>query len=209
MYFTNRFHLVKQLNDHNVVKFKDPLVEQLLIQHNPSLKQGNITLYDLAQYKNISGIFYNSDIQYFDEFKYFTGLKYIGGIGSLKDLKNNFDNCNKLKTIAIPLTISFLQYGCFVRTGLETLILPENIKIFSHDELIVSNPNLKLIIIKSDTLSLPTRGKLYFFRNHPDLKIYCKPKVYEVLYNRYIETNIQEFIPWLVKYENENELPKL
>ena len=64
MYFTNRFHLVKQLNNRNVVKFKDPLVEELLIQHNPSLKQGNITLYDLSQYKDISGIFQNTDIQY-------------------------------------------------------------------------------------------------------------------------------------------------
>ncbi len=209
MYFTNRFHLVKQLNDRNVVKFKDPLVEQLLIQHKPSLKYGNITLYDLSLYKNISGIFQNTDIQYFEEFKYFTGLKYIGGNGSLIDLKNNFNNCYKLKAITIPLTISSLYYGCFVRTSLETLILPENIKIFANDELIVSNSNLKLIIIKSNTLELLTRGRLFFFRNNPDLKIYCKPKVYEVLYNRYIETNTYDLISYLVKYENENELPKL
>lgn len=205
MYFTNRFHLMKQLNDHNVVKFKDPLVEQLLIQHNPSLKQGNITLYDLSQYKNISGIFQNSDIQYFDEFKYFTSIEYIGGTGSLLDLKNNFINCTKLKVLTFPPNIKKILYGTITITGLESLIVPSTVT-YIQSETFVSNPNLKILIFKSETLSI-SNGTYFFINNNANLKVYCKPLVYETFYNRFIQANETLLISKLVKYEN--ELPKL
>lgn len=205
MYFTNRFHLMKQLNDHNVVKFKDPLVEQLLIQHNPSLKQGNITLYDLSQYKNISGIFQNSDIQYFDEFKYFTSIEYIGGTGSLLDLKNNFINCTKLKVLTFPPNIKRILYGTITRTGLESLIVPSTVT-YIQSETFVSNPNLKILIFKSETLSI-SKETYFFINNNVNFKVYCKPLVYETFYNRFIQANDTSQISKLVKYEN--ELPKL
>lgn len=207
MYFTNRFHLVKQLNDHNVVKFKDPLVEQLLIQHNPSLKQGNITLYDLSQYKDISGIFQNTDIQYFDEFKYFTGIEYIGGSASQKDIKNNFINCTKLKVLTFPPNIKRILYGTITRTGLETLIIPSSVT-YIQSETFVSNPNLKNLIFKSETLSIGS-GVYHYLNNNSNLKVYCKPLVYEIFYQRFQQANNSGQISKLVKYENENELPKL
>lgn len=207
MYFTNRFHLVKQLNDHNVVKFKNPLVEQLLIQHNSSLKQGNITLYNLSQHKNISGIFNNTDIQYFDEFKYFTGIEYIGGSGSQTDLINNFINCTKLKVLTFPPNIKKILYGAITRTGLETLIVPPSVT-YIQSEAFVSNPNLKILIFKSETLSLG-RGTLHYLWNNEDLKVYCKPLVYETFYQQYTQNNNPAQIRKLIKYENENELPKL
>ena len=207
MYFTNIFHLVKQLNDSNVVKFKDPLVEQLLIQHNPSLKQGNITLYDLSQYKNISGIFQNSDIQYFDEFKYFTSIEYIGGSGSLLDLKNNFINCTKLKVLTFPPNIKKILYGTIARTGLESLIVPSTVT-YIQTETFVNNPNLKILIFKSETLSID-RGTYHYLNNNLNLKVYCKPLVYEIFYQQFQQANNSGQISKLVKYENENELPKL
>lgn len=198
---------MKQLNDHNVVKFKDPLVEQLLIQHNPSLKQGNITLYDLSQYKNISGIFQNSDIQYFDEFKYFTGIEYIGGQGSLLDLKNNFFNCTKLKVLTFPHNIKRILYATISRTGLESLIVPSTVT-YIQIGIFVNNPNLKILIFKSETLSI-SNGIYFFINNNVNFKVYCKPLVYETFYNRFIQANETSQISKLVKYENENELPKL
>lgn len=206
MYFTNRFHLVKQLNDHNVVKFKDPLVEQLLIQHKPSLKQGNITLYDLSQYKDISGIFQNSDIQYFDEFKYFTSIEYIGGSSSQKDLKNNFINCTKLKVLTFPPNIKKILYGTITRTSLESLIIPSAVT-YIQSETFVSNPNLKILIFKSETLSIGS-GIYHYLNNNANLKVYCKPLVYEIFYQRFQQANNSGQISKLVKYENENELPK-
>lgn len=207
MYFTNRFHLVKQLDKHNIVKFKDSLIEELLIQHNPSLKQGNITLYDLAQYKDISSIFQNTDIQYFDEFKYFTGIEYIGGSGSQKDLKNNFINCTKLKVLTFPPNIKKILYGTITRTGLESLIIPSTVT-YIQSESFVSNPNLKILIFKSETLSID-RGVYHYLNNNSGLKVYCKPTVYETFYNRFNQANNPGQISKLVKYENENELPKL
>lgn len=207
MYFTNRFHLVKQLNAHNIVKFKDPLVEQLLIQHNPSLKQKNITLYDLAQYKDISSIFQNSDIQYFDEFKYFTGIEYIGGSGTLLDLKNNFIDCTKLKVLTFPPNIKRILYGTITRTGLESLIVPSTVT-YIQPETFVGNPNLKILIFKQETLSI-SNGTYFFINNNVNLKVYCKPLVYETFYNRFIQANETLQISKIVKYENENELPKL
>ena len=198
---------MKQLNDHNVVKFKDPLVEQLLIQHNPSLKQGNITLYDLAQYKNISGIFQNTDIQYFDEFKYFTGIEYIGGSDSYKDLKNNFINCTKLKVLTFPPSIKRILYGTIARTGLESLIIPSSVT-YIQTETFVNNPNLKILIFKSETLSID-RGTYHYLNNNLNLKVYCKPLVYEIFYQQFQQANNSGQISKLVKYENENELPKL
>lgn len=207
MYFTNRFHLVKQLNDRNVVKFKDPLVEQLLIQHRPSLKYGNITLYDLSQYKDISGIFQNSDIQYFDEFKYFTSIEYIGGSDSYKDIKNNFINCTKLKVLTFPPNIKRILYGTITKTSLETLIIPSSVT-YIQSETFVSNPNLKILILKSETLSI-SNSSYFFINNNVNFKVYCKPLVYETFYNRFIQANETPQISKLVKYENENELPKL
>lgn len=201
MYFTNRFHLVKQLDKHNIVKFKDSLIEELLIQHNPSLKQGNITLYDLAQYKDISSIFQNTDIQYFDEFKYFTGIEYIGGSGSQKDLKNNFINCTKLKVLTFPPNIKKILYGTITRTGLESLIIPSTVT-YIQSETFVSNPNLKILIFKSETLSID-RGVYHYLNNNSGLKVYCKPLVYETFYNRFIQANETLLISKLVKYENE------
>lgn len=203
MYFTNRFHLVKQLNDHNVVKFKDPLVEQLLIQHNPSLKQGNITLYDLAQYKNINDIFYMSKIQYFDEFKYFTGITYIGGY-------KHFQDCYKLKTLTLPPSIKYFYNYSITGTLLKTIVISTNQKITIQSNTIINNHNLKTIIIKADDIAIPYSNEYTFFQdNHYDLKIYCKPKVYYKLVNVYIDHIYRTGIDQLVKYENENELPKL
>ena len=192
---------------YNVVSFEDPLVEDLLIQHNSTLIKGKITLYQLSQYKNISNIFYKSNITSFDEFKYFTGLTYIGGTGSKSDLVNNFNDCLQLRKITVPPNITRILYGSFSLSGIETLIIPKTVN-YIQSESIISNKSLKIIIFEGDDINISS-GNYFFIRNHSDLKIYIKPKVYEKFYNRFSGSNSSEQRKFLIKYENDTELPKI
>lgn len=109
----------KELDD-KYIKFEDPEVFRILMEHGVSSDGIGITKEDAEKVTDIGTWFKGSIITSFDEFEFFNNVKKVS--------EGAFSHCNKLVSIIIPKYVNILPFLTFdYCTGLERVVLPDNI----------------------------------------------------------------------------------
>lgn len=149
---TNVSDIDKESDTNIFLIFKDPEIQELLLGDYGEFEPADGSIYTksdaIEDSKAIADVDFerNDAIKSFDELKYFIDMPYIGwgqfkqcinlesielppNITRIKD--NAFENCIKLKRVALPYTGMLKEIGCmaFANTAIEELEIPEGVEI--------------------------------------------------------------------------------
>ena len=118
------------------IEFRDNLVKSICVANWDTNGDGELSGGEAAAVTSIPyGTFSGKTIQYFDEFQYFTGLTSSSSLVHKEerdegeyDYYGTFYNCNRLKSITLPSTLTTIGIACFREcTALTDITIPSSV----------------------------------------------------------------------------------
>ena len=142
------------------IAFRDSKVKDICVAIWDTNQDGELSIGEAAAVTLIPyGIFNGTEIEYFDEFKFFTGLTSALGykmelVDGKYDYYGTFYDCEKLKSITLPSTLTTIPCGCFrLCTALEEITIPSSVSVI-HSVAFLDCENLNVYMVSETPCTL-------------------------------------------------------